>query len=63
MRHRVDTLTYEVQPILVSVAVEDFEFEGPLEKKSVRDDQLFLRDNVLMGYSDCPDEEAKVRVV
>ena len=41
---RVDTLAHKMKPIRISLAVEKFEVDNPLEKKFMSGSQLILRD-------------------
>ena len=63
VRQRVDTLPYKVEPVWLPAAVENFEVKDPLEKESMRSNQLFSQDRVLVNDSDRPDEHAEMGVV
>ena len=59
----MDTLTDKMKAVWVSVTVENFKVEDPLEKKSVRGVQLFSRDRILVNDPDGSDEPTEMMIV
>ena len=58
----MDALAYEVQPLQLPFAIDNFKFYDPLEKKLMCLDYLLSGDRMLVDDSDCLDEHAEMRV-
>ena len=63
MSERMDTLTDKMKAVRVSVTIENFEVEDPLEEKFVRGVQLFSRDRILVNDPDGSDKLTEMMII
>ena len=63
MGERVDTLSNEMEPIWVPLAIDQLKVEDPLEEELMCDNQLFPRDCALVDDPNRSDKPTEVGVV